>query len=86
MWIKLILLILVSCVIILYGMNLYKRGLTSSAPYDFKEDFKHTFFTPHLKYSSHLKDDKPRKIAPVVLILGGVGILAVGILKILRVG
>jgi hypothetical protein len=54
--------------------------------YDFKEDFKHTFLTPHWKYTNHLNDGKPRRIAPVIAILIGMGILVVGFIKVVIQG
>lgn len=83
MWFKLILLVSISLVIISYGVLWYRKSLTSDDRYDFKEDFKRSFLTPHLKYSGFFNDSKPRRIVPAMIILGGIGILAVGLIKIL---
>jgi hypothetical protein len=85
MWIKLIIIVSISSLFISYGMLWYRKGLSSKKPYDSKEDFKYSFLTPHWKYSNYYNwnDSTPRRIVPVMLILGGIGILVVGLIKIL---
>ena len=85
MWFKLIGIVSTSLIFISYGILWYRKGLSSKAQYDFKEDFKHSFLTPHSPYSSHfnLNDSKPRRIGPFMVILGGIGILVVGLIKII---
>lgn len=81
MSIKLIFLIFFSWVMVLYGVIWYRRGLSADDPYDLKEDFKHTFLRLRGSYSGSLEDGKPRKIAPVILIIGGIGVLVIGLIK-----
>jgi hypothetical protein len=81
--IKLAVLIVVSAIAISFGVAWYRRGLAAEQPYDFREDFKHTFITPHLDYSGYLNDGKPRRIAPMIVILGGVGLLVWGAVRFL---
>ncbi len=83
MWFKLILLISISLIFVSYGVLWYGKSVNFGARYDFKEDFKHTFFTPHGTYSGFFNDGKPRRIVPALLVLGGIIILAVGLIKIL---
>jgi hypothetical protein len=83
MWLRLIVLISISLIFISSGVIWFRKSLSSAAHYDFKEDFKHTFLTPHLKHSSHHNDNKHARIVPVMTILGGIGILVVGLIKIL---
>jgi len=72
-----------SLIFISYGVHWYRKSLSSVDRYDFKEDFINSFLTPHWKYSRYLDDSKPRRIVPALFILGGIGILAVGLIKIL---
>lgn len=83
MWLRLIVLISISSIFISSGILWFRKSLSSADSYDFKEDFMHTFLTPHWKYSNHLNDGKPRRIAPVIAILIGMGILVVGLIKVL---
>ena len=85
MWFKLIGTVCISAIFISYGILWYRKSLSSEEHYDFKEDFKHSFLTPHWTYSNHFNfnDSTPRRIAPVIMILGGIGILVVGLIKIL---
>jgi len=82
---KLLVIIAISSIFIFHGLAWYRKGLSSKEPYDFKEDFKASFFTPYWSNATHLKmnDGKPRKIFPIMYILGGIGILIVGLFKIL---
>ena len=82
MWIKLIGIISTSLIFISYGILWYRKSLSSEQPYDFKEDFKHSFLTPHRPYSNHLNFNEPRRIAPVMVIIAGIVILVVGLIKI----
>ena len=83
MWLKLFLLVSISLIFISIGILWYRKSFSSEDRYDFKEDFKRSFLTPHLKYSGFFNDGKPRRIVPAIMILGGIGILAVGLIKIL---
>lgn len=83
MGLRLVVLISISSIFISSGILWYRKSLSSEDRYDSKEDFKHTFLTPHWTYSAHLNDGKPRRIAPVIAILIGIGILVVGLIKIL---
>lgn len=85
MWFKLIGIVSTSLLFISYGLIWYRKSLSSEEPYDFKEDFKYTFLTIHRKYSNHFNwnESKPRRIAPIMIIVGGIGILVVGLVKIL---
>jgi len=86
MWIKLIVLISISSIIISFGIIWYRKSFSSEDHYDFKEDFKRSFLSLHWKYSGFFNDAKPRRIVPSIIILGGVGILIVGLNKILMGG
>jgi hypothetical protein len=84
MWTKLICLILISCSLITYGVFWYRKDNPSNEQYNFKDDFKHTFLTPHWTYSDFLQsEDNHQKIAPILIILGGLVILVIGLIKIL---
>ena len=83
MWLKLILLVSIWLIIIAYGVSWFRKSFSSENRYDFKEDFKRSFLTPHWKYSGFFNDSEPRRIVPVIIILGGIGILVIGLIKIL---
>jgi hypothetical protein len=85
MWFKLIVIVSISSMFIFYGIIWYRNGLASKERYDFKEDFKYSFLTIHRKYESYFnwKDSTPRRIMPVMIIIGGVGMLVYGLIKIL---
>jgi hypothetical protein len=83
MWFKLLLLICISLIFISYGALWLRKSLSSGDRYNFKEDIKHCFLTPRWKYSGYINDGKPRRIAPAIIILGGIAILVVGLIKIL---
>ena len=85
MWFKLIGIVFISSIFISYGLIWYRKSLSSADHYNFKEDFKYSFLTLHRSYSNYfnMNDDKPRKIVPVMVILGGIGTLVVGLIKIL---
>ncbi len=83
MWIRPIVIIIISSIFIFSGILWFRKSLASKDYYDFKKDFKHTFLTPHLKHSSHHNDNKHARIVPIMIILGGIGILVVGLIKIL---
>ena len=85
MWLKLIILFLISSFFIFYGAVWFRRSISSKEHYDFKEDFKYSFLTLHWKYANYYNwnDSKPRRIVPVMIILGGIGMLIVGLIKIL---
>jgi hypothetical protein len=85
MWLGLIIVVSISSLFISYGILWYRKGLSSEERYSFKEDFQYSFLTPHWKYSNYFNwnDSKPRKIVPVMLIFGGIGMLVVGLVKIL---
>jgi hypothetical protein len=85
MWFKLIGIVSVALIFIIDGIICYRRSLSSDVQYDFKEDFKHSFLTLHRRHSSHHNYDKsrPRRIVPVMFIVGGIGFLIVGLIKIL---
>lgn len=80
---KLIVLISISTIFISCGVFGYKKSLSSSEGYNFIKDFKHTFITPHWRYSSHHNDGNQRRIVPVMMIIGGVGIMVVGLIRVL---
>ena len=83
---KLLVIISISSIFIFHGVAWYRKGLSCKEAYDFKEDFKQSFLTPYWGNASHLsKDDsKPRKIFPVIYIVGGIGILIIGFVQILK--
>jgi hypothetical protein len=83
MGLRLLVLISISSIFIFSGILWLRKSLSSADSYDFKEDVKHTFLTPHWTYSNHFNDGKPRRIAPVIAILIGMGILVVGLIKVL---
>ena len=83
MWFKIIILITLSSVMILYGVLWYIKSFSSNDRYDFKEDFRRSFLTPHWTYEAFFNDDKPRRIVPIIMILGGIVILIVGLIKII---
>jgi hypothetical protein len=85
MWIKLVIIFSVSFLLIFYGVLWFGKSLSSKVRYDFKEDIKYSFITPHWSYSGFFNFDanRPRRIVPVMLVLGGVGILVVGLFKII---
>ena len=83
MWFKIILLVSISLITISYGILWYRKSFSTEDRYDFKEDFKRSFLMPHWKYSGFYNDGKPRRIVPAIIILGGIGILVVGLTKIL---
>lgn len=81
-WLKLIILISIASVFIVRGLLWFRESMTPEENYDFWEDFKDSFLTLHWKYSDYLNDGQPRRIVPIMMILGGVGILVIGIVKI----
>ena len=83
---KLLVIISISSIFIFHGVAWYRKGLSCKEPYDFKEDFKHSFLTPYWGNASYFgkNDRKPRKIFPVIYIVGGIGILIVGLIQILE--
>ena len=83
MRLKLFLLICISLAFVSCGALWYRRSLSSGDRYDYKEDAKHSFLTPHWNYSGYVNDGKPRRIVPVMIILGGIAILIVGLIKML---
>lgn len=84
MWAKLICLFLISCSLIFYGASWFRDSISSDKQYNFKDDFKHTFLTLHSTYSNFLRSEgKPQKIAPIMIIISGLGILVAGLVKIL---
>ena len=78
---KLILLVLFSFTVIIYGLILYKRSLYYDDIYEFKEDLKRNFLTIRWSYSPH--NDKSSRVAPAMIVVVGLGILVVGLIKIL---
>lgn len=83
MWLKLIILISISLAIVSYGVLWFRKSLSSEIRYSFKEDFKRSFLTPHWSYSAFFNDGKPRRIVPAIVVIAGIGILAVGLIKLL---
>jgi hypothetical protein len=83
MWFKLLLLVCISSTFISYGALWYRKSLSSEDRYDLTEDARRSFLAPRWKYSSHASDGKPRRIVPAMIILGGIAILAVGLMKML---
>lgn len=59
------------------GFVWYRSSKDHPRPYSFREDFTHTFLTPHFKYSAHHNDGGNRRIVPMMLMLSGPFILAV---------
>lgn len=82
MWFKSIILIFISITFISCGILWFRKSLSSSEAYNFKEDFKYTFVMYHWKYSGHHNPGTHRRIIPVMMIIGGIGIIAVGVIKI----
>ena len=85
MWLKLIIIVSISIIFIFYGVLWFIKSLYSKVRYDFKEDIKYSFMTPHWSYSGFFNFDetRPRRVVPAMLVLGGIGILVVGLLKII---
>ena len=83
MRLKLFLLICISLAFVSCGALWHRRAPSSGDRYDYKEDAKHSLLTPHWKYSGYINDGKPRRIVPVMIILGGIAILIVGLIKML---
>lgn len=79
MSIKTIILISFATALIGFGVIWFQKSLSGDEPYDFREDFRHSFLTPHWTYSAFLNDGKPRRIAPTILIIGGLGLLVVSL-------
>jgi len=70
-------------VVLSVGVIWLWKSLNGDEPYDFTEDFRHTFLTPRWTYSAFLYDGKPRCIAPAFLIIGGLWLLVVGLRNLL---
>lgn len=60
-----------------FGFLWFRSCRNHPDPYSFREDFRHTFLTPHLKYSGHHTDGGHRRIVPIMLMLSGPFILVV---------
>jgi hypothetical protein len=84
MLIKIIIILFVSSIFIFYGVLWFSKSLSSKVRYDFKEDIKYTFFTPHWKYSGffNFDENRPRRIVPVLMIVSGIVILTLGLCKL----
>ena len=84
MWVKLIIVLSISFLFIFYGILFFIKSHTAQVRYDFKEDLKSSFFKVHLKYTDffNFDENKPRRIVPVILVLGGIGILTLGLYKL----
>ena len=85
MWIKFVIIFSTTLLLISFGVVWFGKSLSSKVRYHFKEDIKYSFITPHWSYSGFFNFDesRPRRIVPALLVLGGIGIMAVGLLKII---
>jgi hypothetical protein len=83
MWIKITILISFSLAMIAYGIFWFSKSFSLENRYDFNEDLKKSFFSIHWKNEGFFNDNRPRRIIPIMLILGGIGILCLGLIKVI---
>ena len=81
MWIKLCILISISVTMITYGIFWLMKSFYSKNCYDFTEDFRKSFLVVHWSYAGFFNDKKPRRIIPILLIIGGLGVLGLELIR-----
>lgn len=81
-WIKLLIILAIAGLFIIGGAVWFYRSFDASTSYDFEADLKRSFLTPHWSFSAHYNDGKPRRIVPGIVFFGGLGILAMGIVRV----
>lgn len=74
-WLKLIILIMISLGLVVYGVSLYIKRMNSGADYDLSEDLRKVFLVPHSRYSNYHHEDESSRVVPVMYILGGLFML-----------
>ena len=83
MWFRPLAIALIAGTLIVIGVNWLRRSLSSVQPYSLAEDVRHTFLIPRMRYSAQLSEGPPRRVAPAMVIGGGVVVLLVGLAKTL---
>jgi hypothetical protein len=78
---RLALLVAVSGAFIVAGVLWWRAGLRSGQPWRLEEDLQATFLRPRLGSTADLQDGRPRRIAPFMLMVGGILILAIGLCR-----
>ena len=70
-----------SSAFILYGIQALRKVLSFDEEYDFREDFNDCFFT--MSFGAGGKPKKNSRIHPIMWIVVGLGILVIGLIKLL---